>query len=577
MSDDAIHFDRLLDLLGTVCDGSASQDDLLDLDSILSADREAVRDYFDYCRLQSALRLELRADRATRAICAEIGIDSVVVGTCANDPATTDLPDSFVPNINTGHFSRATGYLVGWPVAYLAATVIFGIGLLIGTIAHVSQPVQTVIQSLPGTKHHLSPALTVKSVGQITGMVDCRWADPATEAFDGEHVPLGRKYALASGLMEITYGTGAKVILQGPMTYEAESANGGYLFLGKLTGKVGTVQAKGFVVRTPTAIVTDLGTEFGVEVSKEGHTTSHVYRGSVRLQVIPSDGKADGIAKVLHENETARVRIGGNESPAVLDRLAAPVDFVREIPRAPTLKTLDLADVVAGGDGFSGRRNRGIDSTNGRIATAVFPQTSGFAKGDGRYHRVDEMAFVDGVFIPDGRSGPVQIDSASHTFSDFITGSNLCGRRIWAAGMFPKGDPALTHGIRTLLGNIDYARPEHGCLLLVANNGITFDLQAIRRANPGYRLLQFRSMAGNSDPDSMTTNVWRFADLWVFVDGQIRFRRREINGYGGAFPISVPVGENDRFLTLVSTDGGNGIEGDDILMGDPRLELLPLK
>ena len=37
--------------------------------------------------------------------------------------------------------------------------------------------------------------------------------------------------------MEITYDTGAKVILQGPVTYEVE-ANGGYLAVGKLTGKL---------------------------------------------------------------------------------------------------------------------------------------------------------------------------------------------------------------------------------------------------------------------------------------------------------------------------------------------------
>ena len=38
--------------------------------------------------------------------------------------------------------------------------------------------------------------------------------------------------------MEITYDTGAKVILQGPVTYEVESPNGGYLSVGKLTGKL---------------------------------------------------------------------------------------------------------------------------------------------------------------------------------------------------------------------------------------------------------------------------------------------------------------------------------------------------
>ena len=121
---------------------------------------------------------------------------------------------------------------------------------------------------------HLRP-----TVGRITGMVDCK---SAGIALDSPGVSLGRKYELASGLMEITYDTGAKVILQGPVTYEVESATGGYLSVGKLTARVENAKqqpaiskfpnlqiSKLFVVRTPTAIVTDLGTEFGVEVDTQ--------------------------------------------------------------------------------------------------------------------------------------------------------------------------------------------------------------------------------------------------------------------------------------------------------------------
>ena len=34
------------------------------------------------------------------------------------------------------------------------------------------------------------------------------------------------------------------------------------------------------------------------------------------------------------------------------------------------------------------------------------------------------------------------------------------------------------------------------------------------------------------------------------------------------------IGPQDHFLTLVATDGGNGILWDWIMFGDPRLELL---
>ena len=61
----------------------------------------------------------------------------------------------------------------------------------------------------------------------------------------GAAVPLGGKYALASGLMEISYNTGAKVILQGPCTYEVDSARGGFLSLGKLTAQSGERRGEG--------------------------------------------------------------------------------------------------------------------------------------------------------------------------------------------------------------------------------------------------------------------------------------------------------------------------------------------
>ena len=134
---------------------------------------------------------------------------------------TTTLPGT------VGFFSS------GWPVAYLVATVICGVGMLIGSLTPTSQPEQVARQ--PSVPRRLDAEPKTKLVGRITGMVDCKWAGTA---FDAPSVPLGRKYELASGLMEITYDTGAKVILQGPVKYSVESAAGGYLAVGRLTARV---------------------------------------------------------------------------------------------------------------------------------------------------------------------------------------------------------------------------------------------------------------------------------------------------------------------------------------------------
>ena len=83
-------------------------------------------------------------------------------------------------------------------------------------------------------------------------------------------------------------------------------------------------------------------------------------------------------------------------------------------------------------------------------------------------------------------------------------------------------------------------------LWLHANKGITFNLDAIRRANPDCKLLRFRATAGNTEPLS-ATGAAVYADLWVLVDGQERFKRREICRCNGAFSVVIPIGEQQPF------------------------------
>ena len=98
---------------------------------------------------------------------------------------------------------------------------------------------------------------------------------------------------------------------------------------------------------------------------------------------------------------------------------------------------LDLVDVVAGGDGFSGRRERGIDPTTGRTVDRCGcpdPDAHTPLSGDGKYHRVEGMPLIDGVFIPDGTKEEVQVDSAGHMFDGFQGTANATWQHVWAGG-----------------------------------------------------------------------------------------------------------------------------------------------
>jgi hypothetical protein len=174
-------------------------------------------------------------------------------------------------------------------------------------------------------------------------MVDCKWAGAAV---DSTRVTLGQKFELTSGLMEITYDTGAKVILQGPVTYEVESKNGGFLPIGKLTGTVEAEKAKGFSIRTPTATVTDLGTEFGVDVQSDGTVETHVFVGEVRVDTAKAQKDLSQGTQVIWAGQSVLVKQGERLSVSVRNSNEAAQKFIRAIP-APTRRMTENTDAEA--------------------------------------------------------------------------------------------------------------------------------------------------------------------------------------------------------------------------------------
>jgi len=459
----------------------------------------------------------------------------------------------------------------------------------------------------------------------------------------GVRVALGRKYKLKSGLMEITYDSGAKVILEGPCDYTAESTTGGYLALGKLVARVGaggegrgagevasgqwtvdSMKDEGgrmkaesgrpnaaslatrhqplatnpsplsplpsplFTVRTPTAVVTDLGTEFGVEVDENGDTTSHVFHGSiqVRLAEVLVVSEADGDDNstrdvILHENES--VRVGSvPEMPSATTVMESvhftlpttPPQFVRRLREPPSL--LDLLDVVSGGDGLSNRRGRGLDPTSGRRESLFIPR---FRDGKRQYQPVGWHPFIDGVFVPGVDRAAVQLDSAGNTFNGFTFTSGKVFGTVWAreAEIDPELRKINDDCWMYAIGPSERFAPEgRGLLGLAPNAGITFNLEMIRRVHQDVVPNGFRAAAGIANARPYFPNAHQMADVWVFVDGRLMLKPTRLRAENTPVPVNVPIGPNDRFLTIVSTDACDGHDFDWVVFGDPALLMTPV-
>jgi hypothetical protein len=85
---------------------------------------------------------------------------------------------------------------------------------------------------------------------------------------------------LKTGVVEFLTGHGTKVIVEAPAAFRFESPRLLRLERGRVLAVV-PPEDQGFTVLTPAGDFVDQGTEFGVEVSKDGAAEVHVYKGEV--------------------------------------------------------------------------------------------------------------------------------------------------------------------------------------------------------------------------------------------------------------------------------------------------------
>ena len=590
------------DLLTSLCDETISPEEMEQLDRLLCTDASARQIYLEYLDLHARLSFghaagevangqwpmdseERSGDRDQgseaanqRSLTTSSSFDSQSLALNSFPIITLDVSDLPSPLA-----SAPSPFYITHPFLFsnLFAVLVLSIGILGAWIYQIDTPQPIAHQNRPAVRSgNPSGADKMVFVGQITGMVDIRWADDSTGALGGARVPLGRRYALASGRMEITYDTGAKVILQGPATYEVNSRDGGFLSVGKLTARLDNAKLRAadqksslstrhsplFTIKTPTAIVTDLGTEFGVEVGKNGRTIAHVFRGSVQFQTTATDGKTAADIRILHANESACVETNagnGGQQKTALHRITIDSKmFTRRLLPAP--QTIDLLDIVAGGSGLTNRhRDRGIDPSTG-MEDPLFVADK--RTGDGQYHRTASYQLIDGVFQPDGRRGPMQVDSAGHRFAGFPKTDGASWGSIWSRGATIRSDYLHvndSYWIYAIGPREEFMPEKRGLLGLHANAGITFDLAAIRNVHE----LQFCKLRATAGKHFATS-----ADLWVLVDGRLAWNAKKITN-NGVIRIDVPLKPVDRFLTIAVTDGGDGFGGDWVVFGDPVIEV----
>lgn len=230
--------------VAAVCHGTASDEQMRGLNQLLRNDSTARDEYI--------LRLELHSRLASEAdLFASAG------GEATSLDAQKLLSSPRRPGGNRAGLK--------WALALAACVALLAAGWWGSRLAQPNERQGT----------------TSKAVAMLARVVDAQWTQGGDAPRLGAPLEPGW-LRLKSGLAQIVFYSGVRVVIEGPTEFRLVSPIEAYCQSGRLIAEV-PPQAKGFRVNTALMNVTDRGTSFGLD-AKERRTELHVFKGSVEFQ-----------------------------------------------------------------------------------------------------------------------------------------------------------------------------------------------------------------------------------------------------------------------------------------------------
>jgi hypothetical protein len=318
-----------------LCDGQIMPEEAARLEQIAQSSPEARRYLLDYLHLHGELYWGHAVTLREHDAPGPAGDSPLpAAGSAVSQPAPIAWQE-------LGKLPRnRLGWLAGLMAAGLAASLLVGAGWWLAT-RHGPTPVAVALKP------------SSASAARLTRLVAARWGDDERPKRQGAPLAPGETLLLAEGLAEVSFDHGARMILRGPAGFEIQSADGGLLREGSLTARVGPSSA-GFTIRTPSATIVDLGTEFGVCVEDRGPTQLEVFAGKVLVHPSPHairtrhQPAASGWRTVAEGEAVGICRATGGPLGTIAALQPGKLRFARQLP-APGLGCVaDLRRLVGG-------------------------------------------------------------------------------------------------------------------------------------------------------------------------------------------------------------------------------------
>ena len=282
------------------------------------------------------LVLEAFLDSQLRSVLGESKVRQHVLSlVCAEDaaasPVTAGVNAPHVARFGTSRRGSAAGARRFFPSVgtIVAVVALLAVCLVVVVITIARRPGAGQLAAQPKAQSPFAaPAPPGDGpVAQLNRVVGARWSGKAMEP--GQRLATGQAIALDAGVLELTFDIGARVVVQGPAIVKLESAASLLLEKGKISAEMTDVRAHGFRVNTPCESIIDQGTEFGVEVTPQGSSRVHVFKGAV--DIASSDSRHAAESRRLLVNSGARMEEGSRAMTLLQD---TGESFIRKLEDA---------------------------------------------------------------------------------------------------------------------------------------------------------------------------------------------------------------------------------------------------
>lgn len=243
-----------LELIRRCLDGEATEAEFAQLEELLRDDSAFRREYLRYLNVDSALN----------ALPRNLNPSAEFFGQTQSQPA----------QLTAGNWLNSRG-LAGW-LGVSAALLL--LGMLAYQTINPGNRATLPSQAAPNAAEQQDindPGVAVLTrVAGLMGKTTDDWRV-------GQTIPPG-SMAWDAGLVQLEFYCGATVVVEGPAELEILDESRVVCRLGRLRAHV-PEPARGFAILAPSFELVDLGTEFGLNVPKEGVAEVHVFDGKVEL------------------------------------------------------------------------------------------------------------------------------------------------------------------------------------------------------------------------------------------------------------------------------------------------------